>query len=575
VELTGARILVKSLEDEGVKTVFGLPGGTVIPLYDALYDSSLKHVLVRHEQAAAHAADGFSRVGDEVGVCIATSGPGATNLVTGLATAHRDSSPMVAITGQVATGSIGTDSFQEAHMMGISLSIVKHSMQARRPEDIPRMVKDAFFIASTGRPGPVVLDLPVDVQKAGAEYRRPTHPGASYPGYSAVPPEDLTRFDEAVKRIRDAERPLLIAGNGVNLSRAFEPLRLFCESLGIPGATSLLGKGVLPCDHPNFIGMVGMHGSAAVNRAVMEADLIVAVGTRFSERSTGKSADFARSARVLHIDIDDSEIGKSVNADVWLLGETGKILDMLAREARGHNVASRRAWMGKIRGMEGKGEAAQIEEPLERSGRLPQDSVSDASSIHPWQILRALDEVTKGELILTTEVGQHQMWAAQYHKARYPRRFVTSGGLGTMGFGIPASIGARFARPDLPVVCVAGDGSAMMNIQELDTYARYSLPIKVLLFDNNCLGMVRQWQQLFYDGRYSHTLYSRRPDFVKIAEGMGVEAFSVESPEDVERAIERVFETPGPVLARFLIPQSENVFPIVPAGEPLSHMLLH
>ncbi|MDR1379427.1 MAG: biosynthetic-type acetolactate synthase large subunit [Synergistaceae bacterium] len=560
MELTGAQIMVKSLEDEGVKTVFGLPGGTVIPLYDAIYDSSLEHILVRHEQAAAHAADGFSRVGEEVGVCIATSGPGATNLVTGLATAHRDSSPMVAITGQVATGSIGTDSFQEAHMMGISLSIVKHSMQVRRAEDIPRMVQDAFFIASTGRPGPVVVDLPVDIQKAPAEYRRPSNPGGGYPGYSANPPEDLTRFEEAVKLIRHAERPLVIAGNGVNLSWAFESLRLFCEKLEMPGATSLLGKGVFSSDHPNFIGMVGMHGNAAVNRAVMAADLIIAVGTRFSDRSTGKSEDFARSARVLHIDIDNSEIGKNVNADVWLLGETGKILDLLAQEAGGHNITSRRTWMEKIRKME-------TEEPQERS--------SGDEKIHPWQILEALDKMTKGELILTTEVGQHQMWAAQYHKALYPRRFVTSGGLGTMGFGIPASMGAHFARPDLPVVCVAGDGSAMMNIQELDTYARYNLPVKVLLFDNSCLGMVRQWQQLFYGCRYSHTLYQRHPDFVKIAEGMGVEAFSVDSPEKIESAIERALEIPGPVLVHFPIPQLENVFPIVPAGESLSQMLLN
>ncbi|MDR1650030.1 MAG: biosynthetic-type acetolactate synthase large subunit [Synergistaceae bacterium] len=560
MELTGAQMMVKSLEDEGVKTVFGLPGGTVIPLYDALYDSSLEHVLVRHEQAAAHAADGFSRVGDEVGVCIATSGPGSTNLVTGLATAHRDSSPMVTITGQVATDAIGTDAFQEAHMMGISLSIVKHSMQARRPEDIPRMLKDAFFIASTGRPGPVVLDLPVDVQKASAEYRRPTNPGASYPGYSAAPPEDLTRLGEAAELIRHAERPLLIAGNGVNLSRAFESLLAFCEKLGIPGATSLLGKGAFPGNHPNFIGMVGMHGSSSANRAVMAADLIVAVGTRFSDRSTGKSNAFAQSARILHIDIDNSEIGKNISADVWLLGETGKILDLLTQEAGKYDTASRRAWIEKIRAME-------TEEPQERP-------FSDGE-IHPRQILKALDEITKGKLIFTTEVGQHQMWAAQYHKALYPRQFVTSGGLGTMGFGIPASIGAHFARPDLPVVCVAGDGSAMMNIQELDTYARYNLPVKVLIFDNNCLGMVRQWQQLFYDGRYAHTLYTRRPDFVKIAEGMGVEAFSVESPKEVGSAIERALETPGPVLAHFPIPQMENVFPIVPAGKPLSHMLLN
>ncbi|MDR1731580.1 MAG: biosynthetic-type acetolactate synthase large subunit [Synergistaceae bacterium] len=559
MELTGAQITVKSLEDEGVKTVFGLPGGTVIPLYDALYDASLQHVLVRHEQAAAHAADGFSRVGDEVGVCIATSGPGATNLVTGLATAHRDSSPMVAITGQVSTASIGTDSFQEAHMMGISLSIVKHSMQARRPEDIPRMMQDAFFIASTGRPGPVVLDLPLDVQKAVGEYRRPSRPGVSYPGYSAELPEDLSRLDEGVKLIRDAERPVLLAGNGVNLSRAFDSLRNFSEELEIPAATSLLGKGAIRDDHPNFIGMMGMHGSAAANQAIMTADLIIAVGTRFSDRSTGRSSEFAQTARVLHIDIDNSEIRKNIKADVYLIGDADRVLRLLTREAAGHNSASRRNWREKIRQI-----AAESAQP----------DVSD-DLIHPRQILEALDDVTQGNVIVTTEVGQHQMWAAQYHKALSPRSFVTSGGLGTMGFGIPASIGAHFGRPGLPVACIAGDGSAMMNIQELDTCARYNLPVKVLLFDNNCLGMVRQWQQLFYSNRYSQTLYARQPDFVKIAQGMGVEAFSVSSPEKIRIALKRAFEIPGPVLVHFPIPQTENVFPMVPAGESLANMLLN
>jgi acetolactate synthase-1/2/3 large subunit len=560
VELTGAQIVVKSLEDEGVETIFGLPGGTVIPLYDALYDSSIQHVLVRHEQAAAHAADGFSRVGDGVGVCVATSGPGATNLVTGIATAYRDSSPMVAITGQVATDSIGTDAFQEAHMLGISLPVVKHSMQARRADDIPRLIRDAFFIASTGRPGPVVLDLPTNVQKAFGEYRRPVDSGkngapSEYPGYCAIR-EDLTRLDEAAKLIRGAERPVLIAGNGINLSRAFEPLRVFAEGLEMPVAASLLGKGAIRNDHPNFIGMMGMHGGAAANRAITAADLIVAVGARFSDRSIGKSEEFARSARVIHIDIDDAEIHKNVGADVWLIGDAGKVLNTLAEAASGHDSLSRRAWMEKILTM-----------------REP--AVRDASdAMRPRRILDALDEVTKGEVIVTTEVGQHQMWAAQFHKTLHPRRFVTSGGLGTMGFGIPAAMGAHFARPDLPVVCVAGDGSAMMNIQELDTYARYDMPIKVLLFDNACLGMVRQWQQIFYNERYSNTLFARRPDFVKIAEGMGVTAFSVESPQKIKSAIERAVETPGPVLVHFPIPQSENVFPMVPAGEALSNMIL-
>jgi acetolactate synthase-1/2/3 large subunit len=552
-EMTGARMVVKALEDEGVKTVFGLPGGTVIPLYDAFYDSSIKHVLVRHEQAAAHAADGFSRAGDEVGVCVATSGPGATNLVTGIATAYRDSSPMVAITGQVAINAIGTDAFQETHIMGISLPIVKHSMQVRRTEDIPRMVRDAFLIASAGRPGPVLLDLPTDVQKATGGYERPG-PAAHF----LSPPEDLTRLEDAAKLIRGAERPVLIAGNGVNVSRAFEQLRVFSEKLETPVATTLLGKGTISSGHPNFIGMVGMHGDAAANAALMEADLIVGVGTSFSDRSTGKQSEFARAARVIHIDNDSTEIHKSVGADVWLIGDAGRVLEALSGKAGGRGGLDRRAWLDKIR-------AVKVSERCKR--RVPDGNV------HPWQIFEALDEVTRGEVIVTTEVGQHQMWAAQCHKTTHPRRFVTSGGLGTMGFGVPASMGAYFARPDLPIVCAAGDGSLMMNVQELDTCARYDLPVKVLLFDNNCLGMVRQWQQLFYGGRYSNTIYTRRPDFVKIASGMGVNAFSVNSPDGIRSAIERAVGTPGPVLVHFPIPRDENVFPMVPAGESLKRMI--
>jgi acetolactate synthase-1/2/3 large subunit len=381
---------------------------------------------------------------------------------------------------------IGTDAFQEAHMLGISLPVVKQSMQVRRAEEIPRMMRDAFYIASTGRPGPVLLDLPIDVQKAVAEYSRPVSSGSGYPGYSGNPPEDLTRLDEAARLIRDAERPVLIAGNGVNLSRAFEPLRVFCEKLEIPATTSLLGKGAIRGDHPNLIGMMGMHGAAAANRAIMTADLVIAIGSRFSDRSVGKSAEFAKTARIIHIDIDNAEIHRNIDANVWLIGDAGKILELLAEEAAGQNSSSRQAWMEKTRAM---------------NEEEPQARLASNGEIRPWQILDALDEVTRGEVLVTTEVGQHQMWAAQYHKTLYPRHFITSGGLGTMGFGIPASIGAHFACPDLPVVCIAGDGSAMMNIQELDTYARYNLPIKVLLFDNNCLGMVKQWQQLFYSER--------------------------------------------------------------------------
>lgn len=559
MELTGAQIVMKSLEDEGVKTIFGIPGGTVVPLYDAIYDSAVRHVLVRHEQAAAHAADAFSRAGkkDDVSVCVATSGPGATNLITGIATAYIDSSPMVAITGQVATHSIGTDAFQEAHILGISLPVVKHSLQVRTPGEIPQAIHDALFIASTGRPGPVVVDLPVDIQKASCEYTRPV--GTSYPGYSGTPQERLDRLDEAADLIRSAKRPVVVAGNGVNVSRAFDSLKNFCEKLELPVATSLLGKGSISGEHPNAIGMMGMHGNAVANRALGKSDLVIAVGSRFSDRSTGKQSGFAPHARVIHIDLDIAEIKKNIEANVYLIGDAAKILDLLTSEATGQDSSSRQAWMEELRRMD-------ADEPL---GRIARNG-----DVHPWQIIDAMDEVTQGNAIVTTEVGQHQMWAALYHRARYPRRFITSGGLGTMGFGIPASIGAHFACPDLPIFCIAGDGSAMMNIQELDTYARYKLPIKVLLFDNNCLGMVRQWQELFFNERFSNTLYTRCPDFVKIAQGMGVESFSVDAPDRLHSAMERALAVQGPVLLHIPIPQSEKVFPMVPAGAALDQMIL-
>ncbi|MDR1138103.1 MAG: biosynthetic-type acetolactate synthase large subunit [Synergistaceae bacterium] len=559
MSMSGAGILIKSLEDEGVKTVFGLPGGTVIPLYDALYDSPIEHVLVRHEQAAAHAADGFSRVGSSVGVCLATSGPGATNLITGIATACMDSSPMVAVTGQVASAAIGTDAFQEAFILGISMPVVKHSMQIRSVGDISRAVHDAFYIASTGRPGPVLVDIPMDIQKAPGEYRRASGHGEGFPGYSAETPTDLSRLEEAADLVRSAERPVLLAGNGVNISRAFAELAEFSEKLEIPVATSLLGKGAIPDDHPNRVGVIGMHGHAAANRAITNADVIIAVGTRFSDRSTGKVSEFTRRARVIHIDIDSAEIKKRVGADVWLTGDAARVMKELSGETVRRGTSPRAAWLERVRAFD----AAE-----------PQARKSGDGAVHAWQVIDAMDEILRGEAIVTTEVGQNQMWAAQYHRAIHPRRFVTSGGLGTMGFGIPSAIGAHYGSGGLPVVCIAGDGSAMMNIQELDTCARCGIPIKIFILDNNCLGMVKQWQELFYDRRYSNTIYSRRPDFVKISQGMGVDAFMADNPDGVKDAIERALAVPGPALVHFIIPETDNVFPMVPAGEPLENMII-
>ena len=557
MSMNGAQITVRSLEEAGVNTLFGLPGGTVIPLYDALYDSSIQHILVRHEQAAAHAADGFSRAGNKTGVCLATSGPGATNLVTGIATAFQDSSPMVAITGQVGTRAIGTDAFQEAHILGITLPVVKHSMQVRHPDEIPHAIAGAFHIASTGRPGPVLVDIPVDIQKAQGQFTWPTH--LNFPGYNPEMEEDLSSLDKAISLIRSAARPVILAGNGVIVANAAPELMALATELEIPVATSLLGKGAFPESHTFSLGMVGMHGRPVANRAMGLADLIIVIGARFSDRSTGRKDRFASQARVIHLDLDPAEIDKSVGADVWLLGNASKLMDTLRLAVRGTQCANHREWLAELAMMNDR-------EPLQRD-------VSH-TEIKPWHIMSALYDATGGEAVVTTEVGQHQMWAALYYKSDHARRFLTSGGLGTMGFGFPSAMGAHFARPDLPVFCIAGDGSFMMNIQELDTCARYQIPVKILLLDNGCLGMVRQWQEMFFDQRYSNTLYSRQPDFVKMAESMGVSAFSVHSPKEVRKAMERALATPGPVLVHLPIPQSEKVLPITPAGAPLDEMIL-
>lgn len=557
MSMNGAQITVRSLEEAGVNTIFGLPGGTVIPLYDALYDSSIQHILVRHEQAAAHAADAFSRAGNKTGVCMATSGPGATNLVTGIATACQDSSPMVAITGQVGTRAIGTDAFQEAHILGITLPVVKHSMQVRHPDEIPHAIAGAFHIASTGRPGPVLVDIPVDVQKSQGQFSWPTQ--LNFPGYRPEAEEDLSNVDKAISLIRSAARPVILAGNGVIVANAAPELMALASELEIPVATSLLGKGAFPESHSLSLGMVGMHGRPVANRAMGLADLIIVIGARFSDRSTGRKDRFASQARVIHLDLDPAEIDKSVGADVWLLGNASKLMDTLRLAVRGTQCVNHREWLAELAMMNDR-------EPLQRD--------ISHTEIKPWHIMSALYDATGGEALVTTEVGQHQMWAALYYKSDHARRFITSGGLGTMGFGFPAAMGAHFARPDLPVFCIAGDGSFMMNIQELDTCARYQIPVKILLLDNGCLGMVRQWQEMFFDQRYSNTLYGRQPDFVKMAESMGVSAFSVRSPKEVRKAMERALATPGPVLVHLPIPQSEKVLPITPAGAPLDEMIL-
>ena len=556
-KMNGAQMMVKALEDEGVSTLFGIPGGTVIHLYDALYDSKLNHILMRHEQAAAHAADGYARAGGRPGVCIATSGPGATNLLTGIATANLDSVPLVAITGQVAQSVIGTDAFQEADMIGASLPFVKHSFQLHSVDAIQSTVHKAFYIAASGRPGPVLIDFPADVQKASGDYQYSTQ--LDFMGYHPENNYNVARLDEAVSLIEHAERPVIFAGGGVVCSGASELLTEFALKYEIPVTTTLLGKGAFPESHPSglALGMAGMHGHPVANRALMAADVVVAIGSRFSDRTTGNRQRFAADAKIIHIDLDPAEIDKTIETDVWLIGDAGRVLEAIMGAMR-KKIADHGEWNKTLADIRRK-------EPMPHS--------TYEGEIAPWQALEALCEITDHKAIITTEVGQNQMWAAQHCKVEAPRRFLSSGGLGTMGFGFPAAIGAAYACPGQTVCCVAGDGSLMMNIQELDTCARYNIPVKIMLLNNACLGNVRQWQYLFYNCRYSNTIYTRNPDFVALSESMGVPAFSVSSPGELRPAIEKMLAEPGPALLDVRIPQGAMVLPMVYPGDSIDNMV--
>lgn len=551
---TGAKILVESLQREGVDTIFGYPGGSVLPIYDELFDSSLRHILVRHEQAAAHAADGYARASGRPGVCLATSGPGACNLVTGIATAYMDSVPVVAITGQVPTTMLGNDAFQESDIQGITMPITKHNYLVKKTEDIPRVVKEAFYIAGTGRPGPVLIDLPKDVNTRSI-------PDPQIPetvvlrGYNPTYKGHKRQIDKAIELIKEAERPLIYAGGGIVSSNASPELMDFATRLGIPVTTTLMGLGCIPCDHPLNLGMLGMHGTEYANFAVTECDLLIAIGARFDDRVTGKIDTFAPKAKVIHIDIDPAEIGKNKRVDVPIVGDVKCVLtDILSGLAK---IGACEAWHKKIRHWK-------QHHPL-RYGK-------DNGCLHPQFIIRQMSELLKGDAIIVSEVGQNQMWTAQYFCFRKPRTWITSGGLGTMGYGFPAAIGAHFARPDLPVFDVAGDGSIQMNIQEMGTAAQYNIPVKIAILNNMYLGMVRQWQELFYDRRYS---YTELPpvEFVKIANAYGIDGIKVESCDEVMPALEAAIDCDGPFVMDFRIEREENVLPMVPAGAAISEMI--
>ena len=556
-KMNGAQMVVKALEDEGVSTIFGIPGGTVLHLYDALYDSKINHILMRHEQAASHAADGYARVSGRPGVCIATSGPGATNMVTGIATANLDSSPMVAITGQVATTMIGTDAFQEADIVGASLPLVKHSFQVRSPEQIQQTIHKAFYIASSGRPGPVLVDIPADIQKAMGDYRFSTE--LNFLGYHPENLHDISQLDAAVSLIEHAERPVIFAGGGVIRSGASQQLIDFALNYQIPVTTSLLGKGAFPESHESglSLGMAGMHGQPVANRALMGADVIIAIGSRFSDRTTGNRQRFAADAKIIHIDLDAAEIDKAIETDVWLVGDAQRVLEELSAAMK-KKITDHGDWNRHLA-------EVRLKEPL------PRNLCGEA--VAPWQVLETLRSVLGGRGIVTTEVGENQMWTAQHYRVEKPRRFLSSGGLGTMGFGFPAAIGAAYASPEEPVCCVAGDGSLMMNIQELDTCARYDIPVKIILLNNGCLGNVRMWQQFFYKERYSNTVYTRNPEYVKVAEAMGVPGYSIEHPEQLEKTLAEAIAAPGPALIDIQIPREALVLPMVYPGDSIDNMV--
>ena len=549
---SGAHVLLEVLKSEGVEILFGIPGGSVIPILDALYDDKdLRFVLMRHEQGAGHAADGYARATGKVGVCLATSGPGATNLVTALATANFDSVPMVAITGQVKTHLIGNDAFQEADITGITRPVTKHNYLVRDVNELGEMLRAAFHIARTGRPGPVVVDIPVDV--AIAQTDAPVPDEATLPGYRPVVKGNRRQIQRAAEAINASERPLLYVGGGVIIAGASEELRRLAQEANIPVTTTLMGLGAFPEDHALALKMLGMHGTAYANYAVQESDLLVAVGARFDDRITGDVKNFAPHAKIIHMDIDPASISKNIRVDIPVVGDARDILAGLLELCQHHQRAE---WFAQI---------------AEWKAKYP--LVYKGDGLKPQYVVQQVCEVSKGEAVITTEVGQNQMWAAQYYTHRHPRHFISSGGLGTMGYGFPAAIGAQAGRPDAIVVDIAGDGSFQMNIQELAPAVHERLPVKVCILDNGYLGMVRQWQELFYKKRYAGTTLTGNPDFVRVAEAYGARGRHVTKAEEVRPAIEEAFSDREVWVLDFHIEPEENVFPMVPAGEAIDRMI--
>ena len=562
--MSGAKILLECLSREGVEVIFGYPGGVTLPLYDALYDHPIRHVLVRHEQNAAFAAQGYSRSTGRVGVCCATSGPGATNLVTGLVDAMMDSIPIVALTGQVSTKLIGTDAFQEADTFGITRSATKHNYLVKNIKDLPSVIHEAFYIAASGRPGPVLIDVTKDVFMGNAQYE-PVN-SIHLPGYKVYTEGHTGQIRRAAQMILEAERPMIYAGGGIILGNAHDELRELVEAVDAPTVCTLMGLGGLPCEHPNFISMPGMHGSYAANMAMSGADLLIALGVRFDDRVTGRLAAFAPHAKIIHVDIDPAEISKIRNADLPIVGDLKRVLPKLTANIREIGAQSGsgdrpglKAWWKQVRGWK-------EENPL-----VP---VYSASEIKPQHLMAEIDRISGGKAIVTSDVGQHQMWAAQLIRYNAPRLWINSGGLGSMGFGLPSAIGAQFANPDQLVFSIVGDGGFQMSLPELATLMNYGLPVKIIVMNNGYLGMVRQWQELFYNNRLSSVTLDSFPDPTLLAGAYGFKGRTIEHPSELASALQEAIEYNGPYLLNVKVTPTENVYPMVPSGGAINEMVL-
>ncbi|MGH7987211.1 MAG: biosynthetic-type acetolactate synthase large subunit [Candidatus Binataceae bacterium] len=562
-KLTGAQIVIESLIAEGVDVIFGYPGGAILPTYDALLDSKIKHVLVRHEQGATHMAEGYARVSGRPGVVIVTSGPGATNAVTGIADAYMDSTPMVVISGQVSTSLIGNDAFQEADIVGITRPCTKHNYLIKDVRDVARIVKEAFYIAGTGRPGPVLVDVPKDVQQNECAFKYPDK--VELRGFKPTIKGNPRQIERAMEAIEKSEKPLFYVGGGVQWSGAAAELIQLARGLGIPVCETLMGLGSVPASDSLCLGMLGMHGSYGTNTAVCNTDCLIAVGARFDDRVTGRIADFAPKAEtIIHIDIDPASISKNVKVDIPIVGDIRSVLTEMLKSARA------RESLGKRKAVWAKWHQQILQ--WRRDRPLYENGKHNGETISPLHVIEEMHNLTKGDCIIATDVGQHQMWIAQMFPFERPRSLLTSGGLGTMGYGLPAGIGAKFAAPDRKVIVVSGDGSIQMNIQELGTAVQYNVDIKVVILNNHFLGMVRQWQEKFYQERYSYSAMSV-PDFVKLADAYGAKGFRIEKAADLVSTMKQAFATPGPVLIDVTIPKEEAVMPMIPPGGAMSEML--